>query len=164
MKMLLVAAVGLAAIGAAGGAQAANAIYDYSGPDYTTVTGGYTTSDDISGTVTLAAPLANSENNQSATIVSYDFKDGLTTYTNQNSSVIDFGSLGTNTSGDIDQYEIAVASNSTESSFILQYSGGFKQDAANGPNGSGSDFAQVSNTSEFTPQSVSAAPEPSVGR
>ena len=64
-------------IGSVASAQAA-AVYQYSGLPFTNVTGVYTTADFVSGTITLANPLAAnlSAASISASILSYSFSDG----------------------------------------------------------------------------------------
>lgn len=133
-------------------------------PTYTTVTGKYTTAEKITGSFQLGSPLSPNVTGQSATPTSYSFSDGLDIFTSSNSSILAFSGLGTDASGNINQFQIAVNSNTTLASFLLQASGGFHQSAANGPNGSSSDFAQVSggNASFQTSAPVSAVtPEPS---
>jgi hypothetical protein len=51
-------------------------IYTYTGNDFTSVSGDYTTSDKVTGSITLSAPLGdNYEGNPSATLLSYNFTD-----------------------------------------------------------------------------------------
>lgn len=132
-------------------------------PTFTTVTGAYTKSDKITGSFTLTNAIPPGETGQSATPASYSFSDGLNTFTNLNSSIDGFDALGTDASGNINQFEIGIASNTTLASFLLEASGGFHQAAANGNSGSGSDFADVlgGNASFQTSAPISATPEPS---
>jgi len=53
-------------------------IYTYTGNDFTSVSGAYTTSDKITGSITFSAPLGdNYEGNPSATMLSFNFTDGV---------------------------------------------------------------------------------------
>ncbi len=53
-------------------------IYTYTGNDFTSASGPYTTSDKITGSITFSAPLGdNYSGNPSATMLSYNFTDGV---------------------------------------------------------------------------------------
>jgi hypothetical protein len=53
-------------------------IYTYTGNDYTSASGPYTTSDKVTGFIAFSAPLGDDyEGNPSATILSFNFSDGV---------------------------------------------------------------------------------------
>ena len=53
-------------------------IYTYTGNDFTTASGPYATSDKVTGSITFSAPLgADYEGNPSATLVNFNFSDGV---------------------------------------------------------------------------------------
>jgi hypothetical protein len=59
-------------------AQAQIYVYTYTGNDFTSGSGPYTTSDKVTGSVTFSAPLGdNFAGNASATMLSYNFSDGV---------------------------------------------------------------------------------------
>jgi len=140
--------------------------YTYTGNDFTSATGTFTTSDAISGSFTLASPLAGNLPFQVLTSVqSFSFSDDVTTIDNtqpQWSSPL--FEIGTDGSGNITTWFI-VLENSTGSSFLSGISTGnyparpqdFGAEGAAFPN-------QGSNTSVpgtwMQSGSASPAPEP----
>jgi hypothetical protein len=53
-------------------------IYTYTGNDFTSASGTYTTSDKVTGSITFSAPLGdNYEGNPSATMLNFNFSDGV---------------------------------------------------------------------------------------
>src|SRR5271154_297201 len=53
-------------------------IYTYTGNDFTSASGPYTTSAKVTGSITLSAPLGdNYEGNPSATLLNFNFSDGV---------------------------------------------------------------------------------------
>src|SRR5215471_5063071 len=61
--------------------------YQYTGNPFTEVVGAYTTSDFVSGTVTLADPLAPNTALTSVSPTAFTFSDGVQTFTNLSPSV-----------------------------------------------------------------------------
>ena len=68
----------------------ASAIYQYTGNPFQDVVGRYTTSDSLSGTITLAAPLASNLSNSVVAPVDWSFSDGLKVFTPSNSTADPF--------------------------------------------------------------------------
>jgi hypothetical protein len=85
-------------------------VYTYTGNDYTSASGSYSTSDMVTGFITFSAPLgANYEGNPPASLLSYHFSDGVGP---QNISggpgvpALDSIMLGTDSSGAIVSWNI----------------------------------------------------------
>jgi hypothetical protein len=68
--------------------QAVPTTYVYTGNPFTTATGPYTTSDFVTGLVTLAAPFPPNRLFSSVTPLAYTFSDGVLTLTEGNSSAL----------------------------------------------------------------------------
>jgi hypothetical protein len=142
-------------------AHASTITYTYTGLDFTKVSGsGYTTSDNITGTFTLAAPLAANLNDVQIQLASYSFSDGLQTLTNQDST--QKVSFSTDAEGDITGWEIS----------FIEPLGGSAYDAISANRGpdEGQDFAlngsaqksgEVDVPGTMTPGTLAATPEPS---
>lgn len=83
-KFAAAAVIAQAAIFAAFPANAAQTIYDYTGNNFTSVFApGYTTSDKITGTITLSSALPDSLStltDETALVTSYSFSDGVNTF------------------------------------------------------------------------------------
>ena len=60
----------------------ADAIYSYQGRDFVDVLGGYTTSESVTGSITLSSALSANLVDQMITPASFTFSDGLQTITN----------------------------------------------------------------------------------
>lgn len=101
--------VGLACVGSA--MARADVIYTYTGNDFTTAVSPYTTSDRITGSVTLTAALGadSSIATPTARLVSYSFSDGVQTVTNTTPGV-DLATLylATNADAAISNWNIAI--------------------------------------------------------
>ena len=102
--------LGLVALLATASAFAATT-YTYTGPAYTLVTGTYTTSMQITGSFTTAAPLAPNLSDVDITgqVTSYSFSDGVNTYTNSdiNARIFAF-KVSTDASGTITYWGIVL--------------------------------------------------------
>ena len=84
--------------------------YDYTGNPFTVVSGVYTTSDFVSGMVTLADPLAP---NMPLTIVrptAFTFSDGVQTFTNRTPSIQFLFRFATGPTGSITSWDAILAS------------------------------------------------------
>lgn len=84
--------------------------YDYTGNPFTVVSGAYTTSDFVSGMVTLADPLAP---NMPLTIVrptAFTFSDGMQTITNRTPSIQFLFRFATGPTGSITSWDAILAS------------------------------------------------------
>jgi len=103
--------VGFAAL--ALGASASATTYVYTGKDFDsfTVPTTYSTSDSVTGSITLTSPLADNISTfflqPPATIESFSFSDGLQTITNADATGSAF-SFKTNASGDITAWQVTV--------------------------------------------------------
>ena len=92
-------------------ANAANVTYTYTGNDFTSTTlpSSYTTSDSVTGFITLAAPLAANINSfpaTSLTPVSFSISNGVQTINTLASG--DYFGFKTDASGNISQWQVAV--------------------------------------------------------
>ena len=94
--LAIVCAAALSAIGAV--SAHADTIYTYTGTDFTTATGTYTTSDSVSGMIDLAAPLGDNAPLGLVTPVSFSFSDGVQTITKTSANFYAID-LGTNATG-----------------------------------------------------------------
>ena len=142
----------------------ADTVYDYTGASFAFVSGAYTNSDAVTGSVTLAAPLAANLNDVAVMPVSFSFSDGLQTLTSANTSA---GSdvlydVSTDASGEITQCTVFASSALDGNDFIhlenTALAGSYDQvsDDAGG-------FAFSETAGAFTQQGTptSVTPEPS---
>ena len=83
----------------------ANTIYSYTGNPFTNVTAPYTTSDFVSGMLTLAGPLAANMPLTAVTPIAFSFSDGVQTLTQSDVRFSEF-LFATGPSGAITQWEV----------------------------------------------------------
>ena len=115
---------GAAAIGAAmllpiSGAKA-DVVYTYIGNDFTVFTSPYNGTDSVTATITLASPLGNSLELGGVTPVNYTISDGVQTITEatNTSTLAQIFDLGTDSTGNIIQWEIVVIADDIGYDFI----------------------------------------------
>jgi len=77
----------------------ADVIYTYTGNDFTSVSGSYTTTDSITGYIDLSTALGATSGPLTLTPVSFSFSDGLQTISNTNATASVFYDFYTNASG-----------------------------------------------------------------
>jgi hypothetical protein len=90
----------------------ADVVYDYTGLDYTVAFGSYTTSESVTGTFTLAAPLADNLNDAIISPVSFSISDGLQTITNANAATSAF-TFSTDATGNLTNWVITLTTSNT---------------------------------------------------
>ena len=96
------------------GTRADTFTYTYTGKDFTTASSPYTTSDRITGTLVLSAPLPDnltSVTDEDGKVLSFTFKDGVQTLTLLNTSALDsttFFEFGTSSTGAITSWRVQV--------------------------------------------------------
>jgi len=153
----------LALLGASGAASAQETTYDYTGNPFTDVAGQYTTSDLVSVSITLAAPLGDNLNldSDSETPLSFTFSDGVQTITPANADYPEFH-FSTNSAGVITQWDVQAQTPSD--SLIVTDNEMDKGGPAISDHGqvgiSGNDFGTVQDDlGVWTEQSATAAPE-----
>jgi hypothetical protein len=126
MKTIAKLVVAAAAF-AAGNVSAAPVTYDYTGADFdpAPTNGAYTTSQKVTGSFTLAAPLTPGSNNypnlhNGTDFVSYSFTDGIQTISNTNevAHFYDNAMFFTNAAGDVAFYFLAIHLAPVSSGFI----------------------------------------------
>jgi len=97
-------------LGAASLCSAGTITYNYTGNDFTYAVAPYTTSDSVTGSFTMASPLPPGlvgQPNQSVNPSSYNFSDGILSYTSTNGSDL-FFDISTDTRGAISGWLIQV--------------------------------------------------------
>ena len=85
----------------------ADVVYSYTGNDFTSVSGSYTTSDFVTVNFELAAPLGDNTGPISITPISFSISDGVQTVTN-NTAVSSLFDITTDQSGNIQSWAIYV--------------------------------------------------------
>ena len=144
----------------------ATTIYTYKGNPFTVVALPYTTSDFVSGSLTLSSPLGNNFSSliYNAVPLSFSFSDGVKTLTNANSHFFTF-SLFTNAVGKIVSWDVGIIT--TDQAQVMRtlnlsfdpdvFDGGVFNSTAVGENRS----APGSWTSPDAPPAPNPVPEPS---
>lgn len=138
-ELVIAALVVQGAIFAAAPAKA-DVIYTYTGNNFTDVfTAGYTTSDKITGTLTLSSALPSSLStltNESALVVSYSFTDGVNTFTKPccDSGSQTIFSFETDGSGTITNWDVILETDDNHTGDLTTLSGptGFDQSLVDG--------------------------------
>ena len=110
--------------------QAVPTTYQYTGNPFTFVEGAYTTSDFVSGMVTLAGPLAPNIPLTSVSPIAFTFSDGVQTFTNLTPSVDFSFAFATGPTGAITLWNVAVETSAQSN--LLTIRDGFEE-----PNDSG---------------------------
>jgi PEP-CTERM motif len=117
-KLLVAALVTQSVALLTAGAASADVIYTYTGNDFGggggTVNSPYTTSDKITGTVTLSGALGDSLSNSTVSPVAYSFSDGIVTLTSPaccNTSTQTEFVFSTDASGNITHWTVIVQAN-----------------------------------------------------
>ncbi len=86
----------------------ADVSYFYTGTDFTIAEGPYTTSDSVTGSITLSAPLGSYLFYDAITPVAFSFSDGVQTLTQNNTNNNSF-TVSTDAAGDITAWVMNVA-------------------------------------------------------
>lgn len=79
----------------------ADVILTYTGKDFTSVSGGYTTNDKVTVNITLKNPLGDDQNDQFITPETFSISDGMQTFTNMTSGISDLFEFSTDSTGQI---------------------------------------------------------------
>ena len=114
MRRCSQALLALAAIFLLASAAPAAAIYQYAGDNYTDIfndappAGTYTTSMSVTGSFTLASPLAMGETDISGLVTSYVFNDGRSTLTEGNSQLAEGSTFFVDGVGDITTWSLKI--------------------------------------------------------
>ena len=137
-------------------------MYTYTGPNFTTVYGSYTTSDRVTGSITLASPLAPSQIVTMIPILSFSFTDGVQTITNTTPNLLEVqDDFTTNASGAITAADVVLVTGTT----FPEYGIGLGIESTNGSSPSGEGYSPNwivgtwSGPETVTP--AAATPEPS---
>jgi MYXO-CTERM domain-containing protein len=86
----------------------ADVILTYTGNDFTTVSGPYTTADMVTASITLASPLADNLDLFQVTPLAFSLSDGVQTFTDATPSIANFFVFSTDATGTITAWEVDV--------------------------------------------------------
>ena len=148
----------LAAITFLGSAAIARAdeILSYTGKDFTQAFGAYTTSDYISGTITLSSALPDNCNEcLISDVVSFSFSDGVQTITNNTPNVVFTFDVNTNSAGQITGWNLGAEIPHTPDSIRTNNNRGLAFD-----NGELDEFDVAQNVRDAGEWQTKAVPEP----
>lgn len=138
-------------------ASAGTVTYTYTGADFTSVSGSYTTSDSVSGEFTLPAPLADNLTVLTAiTPTSFSFSDGVQTLTQANASA--GFDVATNSSGSITQWYILIQTTAGGALETIDYPSLIVEDDAS--SAAGSEGLSAFSPGTWTETDIVSTPEP----
>lgn len=163
MRLFMFAAAALCAFSLAAHA---DTVYSYTGLTYASADLPYTTSDRVTGSFTLATPIAPNQTDVTVTPTAFSFSDGVQTITSDNSSTIDysvFREIDTDANGEIIQADIEIAAFGQSSRIAIiddsvtnQDQVMFREVAQAYANGNGT-FTEVTAPTSVTPEPSSFA-------
>jgi hypothetical protein len=91
--------------------------YNYTGPNYTSASGPYTTSMEITGNFSLATPLLVNLVliDITSSLLSFTYNDGVNTYSSLDPNIAESFQVGTDSGGNIDEWKISISDPSSPS-------------------------------------------------
>jgi hypothetical protein len=141
----------------------ASVVYNYTGTDFITVTGLYTTSDSVTGSVTLASPLGANFAISQVIPIGFTFNDGVQTIVDPSAGLSFQFFFGTDAAGNINFWQVIVEIDTLSSTdSIRTCSACFRPPDASGDGGSvtgGGLAVEFGNAGVWT--LASSVPEPS---
>jgi hypothetical protein len=143
----------------------ADTTYTYTGTNFTSVDSPFSINDSVTGSFTVASPLADNLTEQPINPVSYSFSDGLETLDNFNSMLISgpFSfQVGTDSSGNINSWNIGIQVQGNSGGSFIQTNNLFRgfDDAEDIHNAFFAAANEIGDPGVWT-VSPSAVPEPS---
>lgn len=140
----------------------ADTVYNYVGQNFTFATVPYTTSDRVTGSFTVATPLAANLSNYSFSPESFTFSDGVQTLTQaQYETVGTFANFSTDANGNITQYGVLIFNQISQDLISLSNDSNGHADGAVGDVGSAASSAAGSFSQQATVMPAAVTPEPS---
>jgi hypothetical protein len=134
----------------------ADVIYTYTGHDFTTAGGSYTTSDLVTGTFTVASPILASTGTTPFTPIFFSFNDGVQTLTSSNASFAEFLDFDPDGAGGFTGLSVKIYEGLNN--ITLENLGpGLEYDTAS----YGSSIGRVSEAGSFALPAATVTPEPS---
>jgi hypothetical protein len=107
----------------------ADTIYTYTGNDFTSATGPYTTTDKVTGTMDLATALGDNFGPGEIFPVSFSFSDGVQTFSNVTPGIMaDFTNFSTNASGTIVSWSVNIINQTATNEIFTSNVGGVSTD------------------------------------